>query len=145
MTHTLNEGTGGLTKHAVFALYNSCGWTNYTKDADNLMKAILNSTYVVTCRKGDELLALARCVSDDVSICYLQDILVNPAHQRKGIGRKLLENCLERFAHCRTQVILTDDEERQRLFYESLGFKNTKTLDRVSLNCYVRMSGMKLE
>ena len=91
------------------------------------------------------LVGLARCMSDDSSINYLQDILILPEYQGQGIGRRLLEKCLERFKHVRTHVILTDDEDRQKHFYESLGYKNTKSLKKVCLNCYVKIKGMDLE
>ena len=94
----------------------------------------------------DQLVDLYNSVgSDDVSICYLQDILIHPEFQRHGIGRKMLSNCLERFAHVRMKVLITDDEERQKLFYESLGFKNTKDLKKMPLNAYVQIAGRDLE
>jgi len=128
-------------------LYNSVGWLAYTTDEQRprLQQAIQNSTYVVTAWNGETLAGLARCLSDDVSICYLQDILIHPEYQRRGIGRKLLVNCLERFAHVRVKVLLTDDEERQIIFYESLGYKNTKDLKKIPLNAYVQIAGRELE
>jgi ribosomal protein S18 acetylase RimI-like enzyme len=128
-------------------LYNSVGWLAYTTDEQRpkLEEAISNSTYVVTMWSGEKMVGLARCISDDVSICYLQDILIHPEHQRHGIGRKLLLNCLERFAHVRMQVLLTDDEERQKKFYESLGYKNTKDLKMTPLNAFVKIPGRELE
>ena len=128
-------------------LYNSVGWLAYTNDEQrpNLLKAIQNSTYVVTAWDGDKLVGLARCLSDDVSICYLQDILIHSTYQKLGIGRKLLSNCLERFAHVRMQVLLTDDEERQKRFYESLGYKNTRDTKKLTLNAFVKIKGMELE
>lgn len=128
-------------------LYNSVGWLAYTTDEQRpkLQEAIRNSTYVVTIWSGEKLVGLARCISDDVSICYLQDILIHPNHQRHGIGRRLLSNCLERFTHVRMQVLLTDDEERQKKFYESLGYKNTKDLKKMPLNAFVQITGRELE
>ena len=131
----------------VIQLYNSVGWLAYTTGLQKkkLQKAIQNSTYVVTAWKGNKIIGLARCISDDVSIFYLQDILINPEYQRQGIGRKLMLNCLERFEHVRMKVLLTDDEERQRVFYESLGYKNTKDLSKIELNAFVQISGVELE
>ncbi|MFT3893021.1 MAG: GNAT family N-acetyltransferase [Anaerolineales bacterium] len=128
-------------------LYNSVGWLAYTTEEQKpkLQQAIRNSTYVVTVWDREKMVGLARCISDDVSICYLQDILIHPDYQRQGIGRTLLANCLERFAHVRTKILLTDDEERQIKFYESLGYKNTKDLKKIPLNAFVQISGMELE
>ena len=57
-----------------------------------------NSTYIVTARQDERLIGLARCLSDDVSIVYLQDILVTEACQCRGIGHRLLEACLSKIA-----------------------------------------------
>jgi ribosomal protein S18 acetylase RimI-like enzyme len=128
-------------------LYNSVGWLAYTTGEAQfkLQDAIRNSTYVVTAWNGETLVGLARCLSDDVSICYLQDILIHPEYQRLGIGRRLLADCLERFDHVRMQVLMTDDEERQKMFYESMGYRNTKDLKSITLNAFVRIPGRDLE
>jgi ribosomal protein S18 acetylase RimI-like enzyme len=128
-------------------LYNSVGWLAYTtgEQKPKLQDAIRNSTYVVTAWSDEMLVGLARCISDDVAICYLQDILIRPDHQRLGIGRKLILNCLEHFAHVRMKVLITDDEERQKLFYESMGYKNTKDLKEIPLNTFVKIEGGELE
>ena len=83
------------------------------------------------------LIALARGLSDDVSIFFLQDILVRPEFQRMGIGKQLLTRCLERYQHVRSRVLLTDDEENQLRFYESAGFKNIQDLTKSRLNAYI--------
>ncbi|TLN03333.1 GNAT family N-acetyltransferase, partial [bacterium] len=86
---------------------------------------------------------LARALSDDISIVYIQDILVRPEFQHGGVGRALLQHLLERFAHVRSTVLLTDDDEKQLRFYASLGFKNTRDLVKMPLNAFVRMPGLE--
>ena len=143
----IKTGQHNLPFNQIVELYNSVGWQTYTsgKQRPKLREAIQNSTYVVTAWSGDKMVGLARCISDDVSIFYLQDILIHPKYQRQGVGRKLLLKCLERFEHVRMKVLLTDDEERQRIFYESLGYKNTKYLKKIKLNAFVQIAGMELE
>lgn len=134
-----------IPQDQLLALYDAVNWTAYTNDLDSLKTAVQNSTYVVTAWHGEQLVGLARVLSDDVSICYLQDILVHPAYQRQGIGRTLLTNCLDRFQHVRTLMLLTDNEPKQIDFYQSLGFKNTKELHKIELNVFVKMKGINLE
>lgn len=76
---------------------------------------------MVTARDNEELIGIARCLTDSVFIWYLQDIIVHPAHQRRGIGRALFQQCLAPFHSVRAWVLMTDDEPHQRAFYESLG------------------------
>lgn len=104
-------------------LYRAVGWSAYTKAPETLERALVNSTLLVTARDDSgRLLGLARAVSDDATICYVQDILVRPEAQGSGVGRTLLETVKERFGHVRQTVLITDNEPGQRAFYESLGF-----------------------
>jgi GNAT superfamily N-acetyltransferase len=109
------------TRDELLALYAAVGWTAYTRDPDALLAAVRGSTWVRCERRAGALVGLARVVSDDVSIAWLQDLLVHPDHQRTGLGRALARAALERFDHVRTFALLTDDEPRQRAFYESVG------------------------
>jgi len=132
-----------LPLDSLLALYDSVGWAAYTRDPAGLQTALRNSTYVVTAWHEGQLVGLARALSDDVSIVYIQDILVHPEFQRGGVGRALLTRLLERFAHVRSAVLLTDADERQLRFYASLGFKNTRDLVKTPLNAFVRIANIE--
>jgi len=126
-------------------LYTSGGWVAYTADIEALSRAVANSTYVAEARAGGQLVGLARGLSDDVSVFYLQDILVQPDWQHQGVGRALLANCLERFSHVRQKVLLTDDLPAQHRFYESLGYHDTRRISSPSLHTFVRIEDLDLE
>ena len=129
---------------SLLELYTAVGWVAYSRQErrGDLAKAVKNASFVVSAWEGNTLVGLARALSDDVSIVYLQDILVHPDYHRRGIGEQLIQACLTRYQHVRSKVLMTDDEERQRLFYEKVGFRNTKDLTSVSLNTYVQMDGL---
>ncbi len=133
-----------LTAGEVVALYDSVGWTAYTSDPPRLVDAIERSTYRVTARDDGELVGLARGLSDDFSIFYLQDIIVRPDVQQQGVGRTLLESCLNRFEHVRQRVLLTDDEERQHRLYRAAGYRDVATLDNYRLHAFVNIRGVDL-
>lgn len=121
-------------------LYASVGWSAYASDPNSLVRAVKQSSSVVSARDSSGgLVGLARAISDDVSICYLQDILVSSAHQRSGIGRALVERVLERYVHVRQKVLLTDDEPGQRLFYESMGFIEGHDFGPTPLGAFVQI------
>ena len=122
------EIVDSVERDELISLYGSVGWTAYTDDPDALVRAVAASTFVVTARHDGELIGLARGLSDDVSIFYLQDLLVRPEWQRHGVGRALLLECLERFGHVRQKVLITDDEERQHRFYEAVGYREGGSL-----------------
>ncbi len=127
------------------ALYESVGWKAYTRDPDDLVQAVRNSTFVVTARQDERLIGLARCLSDDVSIVYLQDILVTEACQCRGIGHRLLEACLERYAHVRNFVLLSDDRPEQHAFYAAHGLTNVAATRNPKLNAFVRILNISFE
>ena len=114
---------GPVSDSEVLALYESVGWSAYTRDPKVTTAAIRGSSLVVTARNaGGGLVGMARAISDDATICYLQDILVDPAFQKSGAGRGLLEAVRTRYQHVRQLVLISDDEPGQRAFYEALGF-----------------------
>ena len=78
-------------------------------------------------------------MSDDYSIAYLQDILVDPEFQRLGIGKQLIKAYLLRFARVRLKVLLTDDEARQQQFYESVGLRDTSSIDEFELHTFIKL------
>lgn len=67
------------------------------------------------------LVGLVRVVSDGCSVALVQDLLVAPAFQRCGIGRRLLDAAMTRFADLRQVVLITDDEPATRDFYRACG------------------------
>jgi GNAT superfamily N-acetyltransferase len=122
-------------------LYASVGWTAYTGAPDVLRAAVAGSSFVVVARRGGRLVGLARALSDDATICYLQDVLVRPDEQRTGVGRALLTAVLDRYAGVRQKVLLTDDEPGQRAFYESLGYAEIRDFGPGTLRAFVRFDG----
>ncbi len=116
------------TRDELLELYGSVGWTVYTRDPERLERALAGSDLVATARDdAGTLVGLVRTVSDGVSICYVQDLLVRPDRQRGGVGRALLEHVRDRYRDCALIVLTTDaggtdDAERSHPFYRSLGF-----------------------
>ncbi|TFH99929.1 N-acetyltransferase [Micrococcus flavus] len=103
-------------------LYDAVGWSAYTQDMETLAAGVAGSSRVVTGWAGDVLVGLARVVSDGHTIAYLQDLLVDPAHQRRGIASELLRRVFAPYVHVRQHVLITDAEPGQRAFYEAAGF-----------------------
>ncbi|MDO4762112.1 MAG: GNAT family N-acetyltransferase [Corynebacterium sp.] len=128
------------TKEEAVTLYNSVGWQVYTRNPDQLMRALEGSRFVVCAYHCDELVGLARIVGDGEVIAYLQDILVKPELHHQGIGRILMEHAFAPFAHCRQHVLLTDDQPYQRAFYEAMGFTESRDFGDFELRAFIRFS-----
>ncbi|XKH56414.1 GNAT family N-acetyltransferase [Citricoccus nitrophenolicus] len=102
------------------------------------MSQVGGSSCVVAARRDGRLIGLARVISDGATICYLQDVLVHPDAQRTDVGRALVLTALEPYASVRQKVLLTDDDQGQRAFYESLGYQETRDHGAGSLRAFVR-------
>ncbi|MEO8888767.1 MAG: GNAT family N-acetyltransferase [Jatrophihabitantaceae bacterium] len=129
---------GACDLYEVLDLYDSVGWTVYTSAPSLLERALAGSSYILQARRAAQLIGLARALSDDATICYLQDVLVRPSAQRDGVGRALVQGVLDRYAGVRQKVLLTDDEPAQRAFYTSLGYVETRELGAGRLRSFVR-------
>lgn len=106
----------------VLQLYFAVNWLAYTKDPEKLKRALANSHLVLVAFSDQQLVGLIRSISDGEVISYIQDILVTPVRQREGIGKSLVDELMSR-TNARQTVLMTDNEPRQRSFYESLGFR----------------------
>ncbi|MFF1632344.1 GNAT family N-acetyltransferase [Leifsonia sp. NPDC058248] len=138
MTVVALEDPSSVGREEALALYGTVGWSAYTKDGERLSRAIAGSSLVATARADGRLVGLARVVSDGASILYLQDVLVDPALQRTGVGRRLVSALLDAFPDVRQKVLLTDDEPGQKAFYEALGFGDTREAHGGVLRAFVR-------
>lgn len=82
-----------------------------------------NSILTFAAYEGDRFLGIIRTVGDGYTIDFVQDILVFPEHQRKGIGSVLLQAVLDRYSHVRQIELETDNTPKTIAFYESMGFR----------------------
>jgi ribosomal protein S18 acetylase RimI-like enzyme len=121
------------------ALYRAVGWTAYTNNPQVLQAALAGSSRVVGARLDGDLVGLARVISDGATIAYLQDVLVHPHHQRTGIGAALVRAAMTPYAKVRQKVLLTDDGEAQRAFYEALGYCEAGEHPDGPLRAFVRL------
>ena len=125
-----------INKEDLMSLYTDVGWFVYTNDIDKLVRAITNSTRVISAWENEKLVALIRTVSDGETIVYIQDVLVLKEYKRKGIGKKLIKMILEENKEIRQIVLLTDkQDEVSTAFYENLNFKSCDDGEIVAFRC----------
>lgn len=107
----------------ILRLYTSVGWTAYTDHPEVLKKGFENSLLTLAAWDGDQLLGIIRCVGDGHTIVFIQDILVFPEYQRKGVGTALMDAVLTRYSHVRQIELATDNTPKTKAFYHSCGFR----------------------
>ena len=106
----------------IISLYASVGWTAYTKDPDALRNGFSHSLLVLAAYEGERLLGIVRAVGDGATVVFVQDLLVFPDCQRKGVGSALLRAVLDRYPKVRQIELVTDDTEETKAFYRAAGF-----------------------
>ncbi len=113
-----------LDPYKVKELYEKNDWYAYTNDFESLMKGIQNSLDVFAYFDKGTLVGLIRVVGDGYTIIYVQDILLLPNYQSKGIGTTLIQAVLKKYKEVRQIVLLTDKRPEQLHFYRKNGFKD---------------------
>lgn len=106
----------------ILPLYKSVGWSNYYEHPEMLGKAFAGSLCTLAAYEGEELVGIIRAVGDGHSILFIQDILVCPAHQRRGIGTTLMNTLLAKYRNVYQIELATDNTAKAIAFYKSLGF-----------------------
>ena len=106
----------------ILKLYDSVGWCSYTNRPDMLKHAFEHSLKILGAHDKEKLVGIIRAVGDGYSVLFIQDILVLPEYQRKGIGTKLLNSMLEIYPDIYQTQLVTDSTEKTVAFYKSCGF-----------------------
>lgn len=120
----------------IINLYQSVGWTNYLERFDILEEAYANSLCVLGAYDDDRLIGIIRAVGDGQTIVFVQDIIVLPEHQRKGIGTKMLKAVIDKYKYVYQMELLTDNTEKTKAFYRSVGFTAS---DDIGCVAFIRM------
>ena len=110
-------------ENEILELYSSVGWTAYTDHPDSLRRGFENSLVILGVYTENDLVGILRAVGDGETIVFIQDILVHPDYQRRGIGTALLKEALSRYSHVRQIQLATDNTEKTKAFCRSCGFR----------------------
>lgn len=119
----INRPYSQYNEAEILKLYDAVGWTSYTNRPEMLEKAYSHSLYILGAYDGDDLVGITRVTGDGYSMIYIQDIIVLPDYQRKGIGTQLLKDVLSHYPDVYQTILLTENEEKTMKFYESVGFE----------------------
>lgn len=110
-------------------LYARVGWTNYVNRTEILQQAYENSLYILGAYDHGRLIGIIRAVGDELTVVFIQDIIVLPEYQRRGIGTKLLQAVLEKYKDAYQVELLTDNTDKAKAFYRSAGLVPSDELD----------------
>jgi aralkylamine N-acetyltransferase len=107
----------------VAALFAAVGWG--ARDPDEIRAAFGRSTFKAFAYDGGELIGFGRTIDDGRFYATVVDVVVSPAHQRRGVGRAIVEDLQGRMKGFLV-VTLTAAPEVQP-FYKKLGWRMLST------------------
>ena len=100
----------------------SVGWGIYELNVNK--NALPNSLYSICAYTNSKLIGMARIIGDNGLVFYIQDVIVIPEYQNKGIGTKLMDKVMEyieKHANNNSVIGLMSSKEKEN-FYKKFGF-----------------------
>ena len=89
---------------------------------EKLVRAMHNSTHVISAWDGDKLVGLVRALDDGETVAFLHYLLVDPAYQGQHIGDELMRRIMKCFTNLLYVKILPSDPKTIP-FYERYGLQ----------------------
>ena len=106
----------------ILLLYASVGWAAYTDQPETLRRGFENSLLTLAAYEENRLIGVLRAVGDGQTIVFVQDLLILPEYQRRGVGTALLRELLARYPQVRQIELTADDSPSLLAFYRQAGF-----------------------
>ena len=91
-------------------------------DLERLDKMLRNADLIVTARDAGHLAGISRAVTDFSYCCYLSDLAVDRLYQRKGIGKRLIEETHRAAGEGATLVLVA--APAAETYYPKIGMKH---------------------
>ena len=118
----IREGTEGVPADSVEALFKDAGWVKQTPDWQKEKFSLIfqNSTWAFTVWDQNKMIAMVRVISDQIMAANIMDLAVLTEYRGKGIGKKLVELCVQKLPHGDWFAHTSTNNFK---FYETCGFE----------------------
>lgn len=103
----------------ILEIYRASKWSSAQKP-HRLHQALLNSHTLISAWDGEQMIGVGNAISDGFLVVYYPHLLVHPAYQGRGIGKRLMEILKQRYKGFHMQMLVADCEAIA--FYERCGF-----------------------
>ena len=112
-----------LTTRQFLSLRESVGWKGIDFQVE---KALESGLYNVLAKDGEQVVGMGRLVGDGIMYWYVQDVIIKPEYQGKGIGKAIMEFIMrhieENSLPNTTVTVGLMAAKGKDGFYEKLGF-----------------------
>jgi len=100
-------------------LRNSVGWNGMERYQ---VKSLNHSYFYICCYEDAKLIGFLDVVSNQSTDAYIQDVIVNPKYQGKGLGTQLMNMAIDKLKEDNIYMISVIFEETLMPFYKKFGF-----------------------
>lgn len=118
MVYRYNEA---VSAKALSDLRESVGWNRMEDEYNN---PLMTSYYHIAVYEDDKMVGYIDSVSNGVTDAYIQDLMVHPDYQGKGIGTELMNQMITYLKENRIYIISVVFEESLKPFYDRFGFSS---------------------
>lgn len=108
-----------INKESLAKLFKSVGWKT-AEYPNRLYSAIKNSQYVMTVWQEDKLIGLISAISDGAINVFITYLLVSPEHQKKGLGKIMMNDFCKTFKGFGRRILSTEIDKEK--YYNKFGF-----------------------
>ena len=92
------------------------------RDLARLDKMLRRADLIVTARSAGKLIGISRAITDFSYCCYLSDLAVDEQHQRRGIGKRLIDETHLAAGLCTTLILIAAPAAEG--YYPKIGMKH---------------------
>lgn len=124
MNYEFREGYSSEWIGALLELHNKTDMKRPEAMKKVVDRSFAQSYAVITCWLGNTMVACGRMISDGGMYSSIFDVVVDPEHQKKGLGRQVVERLVKSAPHTCIHLTSTLGNEP---FYSKLDFKMHKT------------------
>lgn len=110
-----------LTVDQFCDLYRRSGIRRPFDDRDRMARMLANSNLVVSAWIGKDVVGVARAFADYGWACYLSDLAVDRAFQRRGVGKLLIQAVQREIGPCCSLVLISAPGAVD--YYPKVGFE----------------------
>ena len=118
MVYRYNEA---VSAKALSDLRESVGWNRMEDEYNN---PLMTSYYHIAVYEDDKMVGYIDSVSNGVTDAYIQDLMVHPDYQGKGLGTELMNQMIAYLKENRIYIISVVFEESLKPFYDRFGFSS---------------------
>ena len=116
----LNYSIKGIIEPVKIAnLRKTVGWNGME---NSYRKSLANSYFYICCYDKNCLVGFLDVISNGVTDAYIQDVVVSPVYQRKGIATEMMIMAINKLKQDGIYAISVLFDEQLQSFYEKFGF-----------------------